>query len=397
MKTPLHLSFDNTQYAFAYKSDSALRKSYRLFSIMQYGFLVKIGSALAPIALKLKLPIKGIIRNTIFEQFCGGENLQEVVQTAASLNEFSVDCALDYGVEASAGESNYNNSVKENQKAIEYAKTHPNIPMVSIKISGYARTRLLEKYDTEEPLTKEEQQEWKRVCHRIKNICQTAYDHQTIVLIDAEESWIQKAVDTIAYQMMTLFNKESVVVFNTFQLYRRDRLDTLKKQWQKSRANNYLLGAKLVRGAYMEKERDKAEEKGYSSPIQPDKAATDEDYNKAITWCLEHLDTVALFIGTHNEKSCMHAAQYMHDHQIPYDQPNVYFSQLYGMSDNITFNLAKAGYKTLKFLPYGPIKDTLPYLIRRSKENSAISGQMGRELHLLKKEIQRRKKSKETT
>lgn len=365
-----------------------------MFSLMRYGLLVKIGSAFAPLALQLKLPIKGMIRNTIFQQFCGGETLEEAAQTAASLHTFSVDCALDYGVEAAEGEENYDQAVKEFQKAIRHAGSQPDIPMISIKVTGFARFQLLQKYDEGTPFDEAEKQEWQRVAERLKAVCQTAYDKKIGVLIDAEESWIQKSVDALSHQMMALFNRENIIVFNTFQFYRHDRLAALKEQWQESRRNNYLLGAKLVRGAYMEKERKRAEENGYPSPIQPNKTATDNDYDEAVLWCLERLDTIALFIGTHNEKSCMLAAQYMHDNDLPHDHPHVHFSQLYGMSDNITFNLARSGYNASKYLPYGPVNDVLPYLIRRSKENSSISGQMGRELLLLQKEIRRRKLEK---
>lgn len=391
MKKPLPVSFENTQYAFAYKSDLELKRSYRLFSLMHYSWLVKIGSLLAPIALKFKLPVKGIIRDTIFKQFCGGERLEEVAQTATSLHRFSVACVLDYGVEGAQREEDFDTAVREFQKAINYAGSHPDIPMVVIKVTGLARFQLLQKYQEGSPLTAAEEREWQRVFERINAICRTACEQNVSVLIDAEESWIQKGLDTLSCQMMARYNQANVVVYNTFQLYQHSRFAALREQWRHSRDNNYLMGAKLVRGAYMEKERKRALEKGYPSPIHADKAATDKDYDDAVQWCLERLDTIALFIGTHNEKSCMRAAAYLHEHQLPYDHPHVHFSQLYGMSDNITFNLAKAGYRASKYLPYGPVEDILPYLIRRSRENSSISGQMGRELRLLHKEISRRK------
>lgn len=394
MKKPLPVSFENTQYAFAYKSDLALKRSYRLFSLMHYSWLVQMGSLIAPWALKLKLPVKGIIRNTIFKQFCGGETLKEVAKTAASLHKFSVACVLDYGVEAAQREEDFDRAATEFQKAINYAGSHPDIPMVVIKITGLARFQLLQKYQEGNPLSETEQQEWQRVYERVKATCQTAYERNISVLIDAEESWIQKGLDVLATQMMALYNGQKAIVYNTFQLYQHSRLAALKAQWQHSRDNNYLMGAKLVRGAYMEKERERALEKGYPSPIHADKAATDKDYDEAVRWCLEHIDAIGLFIGTHNEKSCMLAAAYLHEHQIPHDHPHVHFSQLYGMSDNITFNLARAGYRVSKYLPYGPVEDILPYLIRRSRENSSISGQMGRELRLLHREISRRKREK---
>ena len=394
MKEPLSLCFDNTEQAFAYKSDAALNKSCQLFSMMQSGLLVKIGSFLAPLAFKLHLPIKGLIRQTIFEQFCGGETLQEAARTAAALHTFSVQCALDYGVEAAEGEKNYDRAVEEFKKAIVYAGSQEDIPMISLKITAFARFQLLEKRHAGKPLTGPEQMEWQRVFDRVDAVCRTAYDHHIGVLVDAEESWIQGPVDALVQHMMQQYNQQQVTVYNTFQMYQHQRLMALQQQWAQSRKNNYLLGAKLVRGAYMDKERRRAEERGYPSPIQPDKAATDHDFNTAVRWCLEHIDTIALFIGTHNEESCMLAASYLHDHQLPHNHPHVHFSQLYGMSDNITFNLSRAGFRASKYMPYGPIEEVLPYLIRRSKENSSISGQTGRELLLLKREQRRRRNSR---
>ncbi len=392
MKKNLALSFENTRNGFAYKSDKELKKAYRIFSFMKYPWLVKIGSFLGAIAIKMRLPIQWIIRNTIFEQFCGGETLKEVAQTAFHLHKYGVACVLDYGVEASDGEDNYNQAVKEIQNEISYAGTHPGIPMISLKITGFIRTKLLEKYHkNKEKLNKKEKEEWDKGCQRIDTICQDAYRHKISVLIDAEETWIQQAVDDIALQMMEKYNKERATIYNTYQLYLKDRIEVIKAHRNIAKEGKYLSGIKIVRGAYMDKERDRAEEKGVPSPIQPDKKATDEDYNKAIIWCLEHLDFVALFIGTHNEESCMLAAKHLHQMQLPHNHSHVHFSQLFGMSDNITFNLAKSGYNVSKYIPYGPIKDVFPYLIRRSKENSSISGQMGRELRYLKEEVNRRK------
>lgn len=390
MKQPLSLSFDNTEIAFAYKSDKGLKKAELLFSLLRYDWLVKLGSVFAPVALKIHLPIKGLIRNTVFQQFCGGETLQEAAKTAERIADFGVGASLDYGVEAAEGEENYNKTMDEAQKAILHAAAHPYIPFISIKVTGFARTALLKKINAGEKPTQEEEKEMERVRKRIYAVCETAFKKNKGVLIDAEESWIQQPVDNIADEMMAAFNRERATVFNTFQLYRHDRLQFLKHSFDKSKAGGYMLGAKLVRGAYLEKERKRAEELNYPSPIQPNKAATDHDYNEAVKWCLDHLNEVATFIGTHNEQSCMLGAQLLHEKGIPHDHPNMLFSQLYGMSDNITFNLAKTGYNVSKYLPYGPIKDVLPYLIRRAQENSSVSGQVGRELSLIKAELKRR-------
>ncbi|TAN16067.1 MAG: proline dehydrogenase [Chitinophagaceae bacterium] len=387
---PFRLSFDNTEAAFAYLSDKELKKTRFIFSIMHDGWLVKAGSVLAPAALKLRLPVKGLIRNTVFKQFCGGENLEEAALTAQRLARFNVGVILDYGVEASEGEENYDHAIVEFKKAIEHASLQSNIPFISLKVTGFAQLALLEKIHAGDPLTGEEKQEFGRVRQRIYTICKHAFDHHIGVLIDAEESWIQQPVDDLADEMMAEFNKEKGVIYNTFQLYRHDRLGFLKRSFTKAQQNNYTLGAKLVRGAYMEKERKRAADMNYPSLIQKDKDSTDQDYNEAVRFCIDHLEDMAVFIGTHNEESSMLGARLLHEKGISHDYPDVHFSQLYGMSDNITFNLAKAGYPVSKYLPYGPVKDVLPYLIRRAEENSSIAGQMGRELSLINAECKRR-------
>lgn len=384
------LSFDNTEAAFAYLSNKELKDVRFVFSMMHYDWLVKMGSAIAPWALRMGLPVKGIIRKTVFRQFCGGENLQGAAQTAQKLGQFRVGVILDYGVEGSEGEENYDRSVGEFKKAIDYASAQSNIPFISLKVTGFARFSLLEKVHSQTGISENELQEFDRVRQRIYAICKHASDKNTGVLVDAEESWIQHPVDQLADEMMRTFNKGKGIIYNTFQLYRHDRMEFLKRSLEAAQAGHYILGAKLVRGAYMEKERKRAEEMNYPSPIQKDKAGTDHDYDEAVHFCMDHLEDIAVFIGTHNEKSSMLAAELLHKKNIRHDHPHVHFSQLFGMSDNITFNLAQAGYSASKYLPYGPIKDVMPYLIRRAQENSSISGQMGRELSLINEECRRR-------
>lgn len=390
MEKQLPLSFDNTAIAFESKSDKALRRADFLFNNIGRPWLVKMGAVLTPLAFKLRLPVKGIIRNTIFQMFCGGENLEEAAQTAHLLGKYHVGVALDYGVEAMEGEENYDKAVPEFIRAIRYAADNPNIPFIAIKVTGFASFELLEKIHRGATLTADEQAAFARVHDRIRAIAEAAAQYKTGLLIDAEESWIQQPVDDLANDMMRLFNKNEVIVYNTFQLYRHDRLEFLQASLEKAQQLGYLLGAKLVRGAYMEKERKRAEELNYGSPIQPNKSSADEDYDTAIRYCMDRLDQLAVFIGTHNEESCMLAAQLMDQQKLPHNHPHVSFSQLYGMSDNITFNLAHAGYNVSKYLPYGPVKDVMPYLIRRAQENTSIAGQMGRELSLIKKELKRR-------
>lgn len=398
------VSFDNTENAFAYKSDKELKKARFLFSSMGFQALVNLGIKLTPWAIHAGLPVKGLIRSTIFEQFVGGETLAETARVAAKLKQFNVQVILDYGVEGKDGEENFDHACEEFIKVINYSATQPNIPFMSVKVTGIARFALLEKLDAAataksgfegkvhtEVLTAEEIAEWQRVEQRIVRICEAAAEKGIGVLIDAEESWIQDPVDALTMQMMERYNRRQIVIYNTLQIYRHDRLQFLKDSFATAQAKGFVLGAKLVRGAYMEKERERAREMNYASPIQPDKTATDRDYNAALEFCTDHLDQVALIVASHNEYSNLYTTRLLDTKGLPHDHPHVHFSQLYGMSDNITFNLAKAGFSVSKYLPFGPIKDVVPYLMRRAQENSSVSGQTGRELALIKKEMQRRK------
>ncbi|MDB5203726.1 MAG: proline dehydrogenase [Ferruginibacter sp.] len=403
------ISFDNTEYAFAYKSDKELKRANFLFSSMGSPLLVNLGLKLMPMAIKMNIPFtKPLIRQTIFQQFVGGETLAETAPVADKLGKYNVQVILDYGVEGGEdGEHGYDHAQDEFIKVINYAATQPNIPFMSIKVTGIARFNLLEKIDaamhnSEGTLMKRysavignlpaaEKEEWQRVVGRLTKICEVANTKGTGVLVDAEESWIQDPVDALTILMMDSFNKERAVVYNTIQLYRHDRLAFLKDSYTAALERNFILGAKIVRGAYMEKERKRAAEKGYPSPIQPDKTATDRDYNSAVEFCIEHLAHIAVIVASHNEYSNLFATQLLDKANLPHRHPHVHFSQLYGMSDNITFNLANSNCSVSKYLPFGPISDVVPYLMRRAQENSSVSGQTGRELALIKKELQRRK------
>jgi proline dehydrogenase len=401
------ISFDNTENAFAYKSNKELKKADLLFSSMGYTSLVKLGTRLTPWMIRSGLPVKGLIRNTIFSQFVGGETLEETAAVAKKLGEYHVQVILDYGVEGGDdGEEGFDHACGEFIRVIDYAATQPNIPFMSIKVTGFARFRLLEKLNHSmeagsgslmkrytgalETLTEEEKAEWQRVNQRMLRICRAAGSKRVGVLVDAEESWIQCPVDVLTILMMEQFNKEQVVVFNTIQLYLHDRLAFLKDSCEAAIARDFILGAKLVRGAYMEKERKRALEMGYPSPIQPDKDSTDRDYNAGLEFCIAHIDSISLIVASHNEHSNLYATQLLQRKGLPLNHPHIHFSQLYGMSDNITFNLAKAGCVVSKYLPFGPIRDVIPYLMRRAQENSSMSGQTGRELGLIRKELKRR-------
>ncbi|MBS1495723.1 MAG: proline dehydrogenase family protein [Bacteroidetes bacterium] len=404
------ISFDNTESAFAYKSDKELKKANFLFSTMGSPFLVNMGLKLMPFAIKAHLPFtKSIIRSTIFKQFVGGETLQETAAVADKLGKYNVQVILDYGVEGGDdGEEGYDHAREEFIKVIEYAATQANIPFMSIKITGIVRFGLLEKIDAYmhdcegslikryykvlEQLSAGEKDEWERAVQRLLKICDCAGKNNIGVLVDAEETWIQDPVDAITILMMDTYNKNKVVIYNTIQLYRHDRLAFLKDSYEAALEKNFILGAKLVRGAYMEKERKRAAEMGYASPIQPDKNTCDNDYNAAVKFCVEHLENIALIVASHNEYSNLYTTQLLDEKGLPHNHPHVHFSQLYGMSDNITFNLANSHCSVSKYLPFGPIKDVIPYLMRRAQENSSAVGQTGRELSLIKKEMQRRKK-----
>ncbi|MBP7809450.1 MAG: proline dehydrogenase family protein [Bacteroidia bacterium] len=386
------VSFDNTQIAFISKSDSDLRKSFFLFKVMSWPTLVKYGGGLAP--LGLKLGFKGLIKNTIFKQFVGGENITDCGKTIEQLAKYNIGTILDYSVEGKESEVDFDACCKETIETVHRAKGDKNIPFCVFKVTGLARFDLLEKVTAKQTLTKEETEEYERVKNRVNQICKEAHDNNKPIFIDAEESWIQQAIDDLANENMARYNKNSAIVYNTFQLYRKDRLPYLKQSLEMGKANGYHVGAKLVRGAYMEKERKRAQEKGYPSPIQDTKENSDKDYNLALEFCVEHIDRMGLCAGTHNEKSSLVLVDLMTKNNIASNDKRIYFSQLLGMSDHISYNLTQSNYNVAKYVPYGPVKEVLPYLIRRAQENTSVKGQTGRELSLIIKEKERRKASK---
>ena len=405
--SPAIISFDNTEIAFEYKTSKQLKKARFLFSLMGKPWIVKLGTRLAPWSVKVGLPVKGIIRKTIFAQFVGGETLEQTTVVAKNLGEYKVKVILDYAVEGKEGEDNFEHACEEFIRVIQYAATQPNIPFMSVKVTGFARFGLLEKLDelmhaaegtlmkrfliAVEELNANEKEEWHHVRNRMMRVCEAAAEKKRGVLIDSEETWIQDPVDALTILMMDMFNKERPVVYNTTQHYRTDRQQFLKESYAAAMERKFILGAKLVRGAYMEKERKRAVEKDYPSPIYPDKESSDKDFNDSVKFCIDHIDNIALIVASHNEYSNLYPTQLLQQKGLPLSHPHVHYSQLYGMSDNITFNLAKSGFSVSKYLPFGPIKDVIPYLMRRAQENSSVSGQTGRELVLIKKELQRRK------
>ncbi|PWJ57564.1 proline dehydrogenase [Dyadobacter jejuensis] len=384
------VSFEDIAVAFASKSDQQLRKTYWLFKIMNKSRAVNLGTFFLKLALKLNLPIKNLIRSTIFEQFCGGETISDCEQTITHLGQAGIGTILDYSVEGEETESCYDLTLQQIILTIEKAAHTPHVPFAVFKLSGIAPTELLEAYQREESLNTADQAAFDKVVSRLDTLCSYAYHHDVRLFIDAEESWIQGTIDQLASRMMAQYNRKKAVVFNTYQMYRSESLQGLKSAYLAGREQGYHIGAKLVRGAYMEKERLRARENNYSSPIHATKEATDIDYNAAIEFCLEHLQFMAICMGTHNEYSCQYCISRMKKIGLELDDERIWFAQLLGMSDNITYNLAQAGYNTAKYVPYGPIASVMPYLIRRARENTAMTGQSSREYLLTKNEMERR-------
>lgn len=391
--TEFKLDFQDTATAFADKSDSELREKYRLFKLLNSPFLNSVGTRAAKFALSLGLPVEGLIKSTIFEHFCGGETIQECDPAIERLGRAGIGTILDYAIEGRSTEGDFDNTKDEIIRTIERAKNDPNIPFSVFKVTGIAPLGTLEKISCKKKLDAKGQAKCERIHNRVNEICEVAASLGQPVFIDAEESWIQDAIDDLATDMMAKYNRQRVIVYNTLQMYRTDRLQFLKDSRRAARADGYILGAKLVRGAYMEKERERAAELGYESPIHEDKKGTDRDYNAALEYCIDHLDDIAFVAGTHNERSTQLLVQMMHQRGLAHDHPQIFFSQLYGMGDNLSYVLAKNGYNVSKYVPYGPVSDSIPYLVRRAEENSSAAGQVSRELELIKTEIKRRELS----
>jgi len=382
--------FDNTEIAFSLKSDSELERAYFLFKLIQSQPMVRIGTAVTNFALKAHLPVEGLIRSTVFDHFCGGVTEEDCMGNIDKMYESGVYSVLDYSVEGKETEEQFDFAMQKTLKSLDFCKEKDSIPFVVFKPTGVGRFALYQKLTEKEELTEEEKSEWLRVVNRFYTICEKAYEYEVPILIDAEESWMQDAADHLVEELMEKFNKKKAIVFNTLQMYRHDRMKYLKELHQRAHQKDFHIGLKIVRGAYMEKERERAKEKGYPSPICIDKQATDDNYNEAIVYMMEH-KKMALFAGTHNEESSYKLIELAKDHKIEPNDKRLWFGQLYGMSDHISFNLSKEGYNTAKYVPFGPVRDVMPYLIRRAEENTSVAGQTSRELNLIKEERKRRK------
>ncbi len=388
------INFDNTEVAFSYRTDGELKKAYYMFKMLGYPFLVSLGKKVLVPAIELGLPLQSLVRMTIFKQFCGGESVEESNEAIERIKAYGVKAILDYSVEGNQNEIEFEKTTSKLLKTIKAAEIQDAIPFAVFKVTGICRHELLEKKSAGLAFSKEEESEWDRVRERVTKICSAGAIKGFPVMIDAEESWIQAGIDELAEEMMARFNTEKPLIYNTIQMYRHDRLEYLKALHERAIKQKYFPGIKVVRGAYMEKERERAELMGYPSPIQPDKDASDRDYDAAVRYIVENIDYISLVAGTHNEASTMSLVNIMQEKDLAPNDPRIYFSQLFGMSDHLSFNLAHFGYNVVKYLPFGPVKEVLPYLIRRAEENTSVKGQTGRELQLIMTELQRRKELK---
>ena len=385
------VDFNNTEIAFRYRTDSELQRGKWLFEAVANPKIVSLGKKALDLAFAIHLPVEGIIKSTVFSQFCGGEDVPSCTKTIQKLAAHQVNVILDYSVEGKEREEDFNRTCQQLCEIIDFSKKNPAIPFAVFKVTGLGRMDLLEKVSLQKPLSSAEESDWSQVKNRVNTICKCAFEAGLPVMIDAEESWIQGAIDQLAEEMIFTYNKDKAIVYNTLQMYRHDRLAYLGTLLEKCKAKKVYLGVKIVRGAYMEKERVRAAQMNYPDPIQPNKVASDRDYDAALRFVIQNIESTALVAGTHNEESCRVLLNAMNDLQMASNHPNIYFSQLFGMSDNLSFNLADAGFNVVKYLPFGPVKDVMPYLIRRAEENTSVAGQTGRELSLIKKELKRRK------
>jgi proline dehydrogenase len=383
--------FNNTQVAFALKSDTELDRAYFLFKMIDNQPLVRIGTAVTNFALKAKLPVEGLIRATVFDHFCGGINEEDCLSVVDKMFTKGVSSVLDYSVEGKEEESQFDLALQMTLKTIEFARERLAIPFAVFKPTGFGRFELYEKLGQKQTLSPDEKAEWNKVEARFDLVCKEAHAKDVSLLIDGEESWMQDTADNLVTRMMQKYNQEKAIVYNTLQMYRWDRLDYLKMLHQQAQSEGFYIGIKLVRGAYMEKEIKRAEEKKHPSPICESKEATDQNYDKAVRFMVENLDKMAIFAGTHNEESSYKLMHLMQEKGIKPNDNRIWFGQLYGMSDNISYNLAQNGYNVSKYLPFGPVKDVMPYLIRRAEENTSVAGQTSRELTMIKTERKRRK------
>lgn len=392
MEAEPKIKFEDTAVAFSYKSDLELKKAHFIFSLVNHPWISAMATGLVKWSLKIGLPIEGMIKSTVFYHFCGGESIESAKEASDRLAKYGIGTILDYSVEGEKTEAGFEKTTEEIILTIEKARQSNKLPFCVFKATGVASAEIFEKVQRKAQLNQEEQAAFEKIRARVNRICAKAFEYKVPILIDAEETWIQDLIDALVYDMMKKYNSEKAIVWNTYQLYRTESLQNLKNTFAEAEKGNYHVGVKLVRGAYMEKERERAEKLGYPSPIQPTKEASDKAFNDAVEFCVLNRHRVSMMCGSHNEYSNLFLTQLMEKHGIAIHDEKFWFAQLYGMSDNISFNLAKAGYRVAKYVPYGPVKSVMPYLLRRAEENTSVAGQSSRELILIRKELKRRKK-----
>lgn len=391
MEVETKVKFEDTAIAFSYKSDAELKKANFIFTLVNNPIMSSLATGAVRLGLFLHLPIKGLIRSTVFDHFCGGESIEQCKPIIKKLGDRGVGAILDYSVEGAKTEEGFDKTTEEILRTFDAAKSSDTIPFGVFKMTGIADTSLLEKINSKKTLSAEEQAAFERVRNRVDKICNKAHQYQIKVLIDSEETWIQDPIDQLAYEMMKKYNSNSVIVFNTYQMYRADMLTNLRNAHHDAVTHNYYLGVKMVRGAYMEKERERAKKRGYADPIQPTKQATDDSFNSGLAFCVDNKQRISLMCGSHNDYSNHYLTVLMDKHSMKNNDSRIWFGQLFGMSDPITFNLAREGYNVVKYLPYGPVEAVIPYLLRRADENTSVAGQSSNELRLIRKELSRRK------
>lgn len=384
--------FNDTQIAFQDKSTDQLKKAQWMFRAIENPTLTGVGINILNFTVKNNFPfVEGIVRKTLFEQFVGGETREKSMEVVKKLFKHHIGSIFDYAIEGKEEEATFDHTCQEIQQNIKFAEGNPAIPFVVFKPTAFGRLDLYAEVQSGKDLTTSEKEEWDRIVKRYDDVCKLAHEKNVVVMIDAEETWMQSAVDNLVNEMKARYNRQKAIVWNTIQMYRTGRLEYLAEDLKRANEKGYFLGYKFVRGAYMEKERERAAEMHYPDPIQPTKQATDDNYNAAISFVIDNLDKVSGYFGTHNEKSTELVMDKMREKNLVNDHPQIYFGQLYGMSDNITYFLGNKKYNASKYLPYGPVKDVVPYLTRRAQENTSVAGQTGRELGLIEKELQRRR------
>ena len=385
------MNFQNTEIAYKLKSNKQLLKTLFIFRLISSRTLVSVFTKIISLSLKLNLPISGILNRTVFKQFCAGIDEKDSIQVVKKLKKLNVNSYMHYASEGIESEKDFDNNFKIIIRTINITKKNTALPFTVFKASSLGKFNLFEKKSAGSALSEIEKQLWNKTIDRIKSCCNHAASQNVRIFIDAEESWIQPIIDEIAESLMEKFNQEKAIIFTTLQMYRKDRLKYLKKIFQNSIKKEYKLGIKLVRGAYMEKENERAYKNGLPSPIFENKIQTDLSFNSALDLILLKIEKCDLFVGTHCEKSIKKILKWMKEKKIANGYSKIWFSQLFGMADHISFNLAFQGYQVVKYVPYGPIKEVVPYLIRRAEENTSVNSQLSKEIYLIKKEMKRRK------